>query len=71
MLAILPRASFSIRTGGVPTNSMPLNVGLLSGLLVFFLLISAAAAVITLGIGIWLHFRRKRKSFRATTGKCA
>ena len=49
---------------------MPLNVGLLSGLLVFFLLISAAAAVITLGIGIWLHFRRKRKSPNATTSKC-
>ena len=70
MLAILPRASFSLHAEGVPTNSMPLNVGLLSGLLVFFLLILAAAAVITLGIGIWLHFRCKRKSPNATTSKC-
>ena len=57
--------------GGVPTNSIPLDVGLLSSLLVFFLLILATAAVITFGIGIWLHLHRKRKSFRATTGKCA
>ena len=62
---------FSFYPGGVPTNSMPLDVGLLSGLLVFFLLISAAAAVITFGIGIWLHFHRKRKNPNATTGKCA
>ena len=57
---------FSINPGdpAVP-NSTPVIVGVLSG--VFLLLIVAAA--VTLGIGIWLHFHRKKKK-APQSGKC-
>ena len=53
----------------VPNNLNTVNVGLLTGLLIgSFLLITVAT--VTLAVGIWLYFRRKRKTFKATTGKC-
>ena len=57
---------FSINPGdpAVP-NSTPVIAGVLSG--VSLLLIVGAA--VTLGIGIWLHFHRKKKK-TPPSGKC-
>ena len=49
------------------TESM-VDAGLVSGLVIGFVVLTAAAVVIV-GLGTWLYFRRKTKRFKTTAGK--